>query len=540
MLKAIISRLRGNAGRDKAALETVAPIAGDEKASAGIRVPHEAVMRSRANPAAVTPAMVFSAAQHPPGVGPGTGSGMAMDEAVDPGVQSWATGALTQASLSGFWTEGITFLGYPYLSELAQRPEYRMICETTANEMTREWIEFTKKGNEEGDSEDGEKKIAELTAEFERLNVRDIFCRAAQQDGFFGRGHIYVDTGDTDDRPELQMSIGNGWDATSKAKIKKGGIKALRTVEAVWCYPTSYNSNDPLKPDWYYPDTWYVQSKIVHRTRLLTLIGREVPDLLKPTYSFGGLSLSQMAKPYVDNWLRTRQGVNDIINSFSQFVLLTNLQQSIQGDGQQLFDRVALFNNLRSNQGTMVLDKETEEFKNVSASLAGLDALQAQAQEHMCSVSHTPMVKLLGIQPAGLNADSEGILESYEQWIHSYQEHLFRKPLHQLMGLIMLGLWGKVDDTIGFEFRPLSSLDELELSEVEKVKAERDQILVDTGALSPSEVRSRVAHDPRSDYASIDVDETPDLLDEEEEGLAPHGHMIKNLGQNEAETDSPF
>ncbi|WP_198327721.1 hypothetical protein [Mesorhizobium sp. WSM1497] len=36
---------------------------------------------------------------------------------------------------------------------------------------------------------------------------------------------------------------------------------------------------------------------------------------MKPTYSFGGLSLSQMVKPYVDNWLETRQSVNDIISA---------------------------------------------------------------------------------------------------------------------------------------------------------------------------------------------------------------------------------
>jgi Anti-CBASS protein Acb1-like len=75
----------------------------------------------------------------------------------------------------------------------------------------------------------------------------------------------------------------------------------------------NYNSNDPLKDDWYRPNTWYIQSKAIHSSRLITLIGREVPDLLKPTYSFGGLSLSQMAKPYVDNWLKTRQRRDNLV-----------------------------------------------------------------------------------------------------------------------------------------------------------------------------------------------------------------------------------
>ena len=39
----------------------------------------------------------------------------------------------------------------------------------------------------------------------------------------------------------------------------------------------------------------------VHASRLMTTIPFPVSDLLKPAYSFGGLSLIQMGKPYVDN-----------------------------------------------------------------------------------------------------------------------------------------------------------------------------------------------------------------------------------------------
>ncbi|OIN06087.1 hypothetical protein BFS86_19470 [Shewanella algae] len=477
----------------------------------------------------IAPTQVFTIAKHPDGVGPA--GGMAMDNAID-GVQSWANSFAS----AGYMTEGITFLGYAYLSELAQRPEYRVMSETIASEMTRKWIQFTSSADE---GEDKSERIKELEAEFKRLNVRDLFCRATEQDGFFGRGHIYIDTGDTDDPEELNKSIGNGWDKLSVAKMKKKPIKALRTVEAVWCYPTSYNSNDPLKDNWYRPDSWFVQAKTVHSSRLLTFIGREVPDLLKPTYSFGGLSISQMAKPYVDNWLQTRQSVNDIISAFSVFVLGTDMETIVQADGQQLFARAELFNNLRDNRGLMMINKDSETFANVSAPLGGLDQLQAQSQEHMAAVSHIPTVKLLGIQPAGLNADSEGVMRSFYDYIGAYQEHLYRDQLRRLLGLIMISLWGKVDKTIDFEFVPLWSLDEKSEAEVDKIEAETDQILVDTGAISPEETRKRIADEPGSKYAFIDVDDVPDLLDEEEHGLAPKGgHLMNGLAEKGKSDDT--
>lgn len=476
---------------------------------------------------------VFTMPKHPPTVGPRNKKlGMAMDSSLT-AQQSWAN----QQVLASIYSEGLSFLGYAYLSELAQRPEYRVISETIAGEMTRKWIRFTARDDIDDDSKNETKKradrIKELEKEFKRLNVRDIFCRATEQDGFFGRGHIYIDTDDTDDRPELEKSIGDGWDDISKLKVsKKKPIKALRTVEALWCYPTSYNSNDPLQDNWYRPDQWYVQSKIVHSSRLITFIGREVPDMLKPTYSFGGLSMSQMAKPYVDNWLNTRQSVADLIKSFTVYVLKTNLQETVQADGQQLFNRAALFTQTRTNQGLLMVDKESEDFANVSAPLSGLDLLQAQTQEHMASVAHTPVVKLFGIQPAGLNADSDGIMRAFYDYINAYQEHLYRDKIKRLMGLVMLSLWGETDDAIDFEFEPLWNLDDEALARVEKTKAETDQILTDVGAIDPEEVRKRVASDSASEYTSIDPDDVPDLLEEEESGLAPKGgHMLQGLGQ---------
>jgi phage-related protein (TIGR01555 family) len=228
-----------------------------------------------------------------------------------------------------------------------------------------------------------------------------------------------------------------------------------------------------------------------------------------------------MAKPYVDNWLKTRQSVNDIISGFSIFALMTNLSESLQGDGQQLFDRADLFNNLRDNRGLMMLDKDSEDFKNVAAPLGSLDKLQAQAQEHMAAVARIPLVKLLGVTPSGLNASSDGEIRSFYDYIHAYQEHLFRDKLRRLMGLVMLSLWGETDDAIDFEFEPLWALDEKGEAEVRKIEAETGQILIDDGTISPEEERKRVASDPGSGYETIDVLDVPDLEEEEIEGLEP-------------------
>lgn len=449
--------------------------------------------------------------------------------AMDSNISSAATWAGSYWGPYGYaFTEGLEFLGYPYLAELAQRPEYRRIVEIIAQEMTRKWIRVTSADdgdeNKENDKARSD-KIAKIVEEMERLNVRENFKIIAEQDGFFGRAHLYLDTGASDDSEELKLPIGDGHDKLSKSKVGKDKpLVALRPVEAVWTYPTNYNSNDPLKGDWYNPDMWFVMGKQVHVSRLLPFIGRPVPDLLKPAYSFGGLAMTQMAKPYVDNWLQTRQSVNDLISAFSVMVLSTNMSSVLQGGGmEQEMARAAIFNNLRNNRGVFMVDKSEEEFKNVSAPIAGLHELQAQAQEHMASVCGIPLVKLLGITPSGLNASSEGEIRVFYDTIAAYQESFYRDNLNKVLGFIQLSLFGEVDDSIVFQFEPLFSLTEKELAEARKAEAETDQIYIDAGVVSPAEVRQRLASDPDSSYDGLDPDDLPDLLDEEEEGLVPKG-----------------
>jgi uncharacterized protein len=456
----------------------------------------EAAARARAKPTA-GPVNPFKPAQHPPGVAP---PGMAMDEGLS------ETGAWAFNQFTSRYAEGQMFLGYAVLSELAQRPEYRRIVEVIARQMTRKWIKFKAKGDE-----DKADRIAQLEAAFKHYRVKDIFREAAEQDGFFGRGHIYLDLGTSDDRPELLTPIGDGWNDVSRQKIGRGSLKRLVTVEAVWTWPNAYNSTDPLKADWYNPQQWNVMGKPIHRTRLLTLVGREVPDMLKPAYSFGGLALTQMAKPYVDNWLETRQGVNDIITSFSTFVLATNLAEQLMSNAEDLFNRVDFFNAVRDNRGTMVIDKATEDFKNVSAPLSGLDHLQAQAQEHIPSVSGIPLVEYCGVTPSGLNASSEGEIRTFYATIHSQQERLFRQPIRTVMGAVMLSEWGEVDEDIDFEFEDLWALDEKGQAEVRLIDAQTGQILVDSAAITAQEERKRVADDPDTLYPGLEMTDDPAL-----------------------------
>ena len=130
-------------------------------------------------------------------------------------------------------------------------------------------------------------------------------------------------------------------------------------------------------------------------------------------------------------------------------------------------------------------------------------------------------MKFAGVQPAGLNASSEGEIRAFEDTVHGSQEHLFRSPLTTVYDIAQISLWGARDEDITYDFVPLREETPKEKAEMRKLDAETDQIRIDSGVVSQEEARSKLAADKEFGYDSIDPDDVPDLLEEEEEGLEP-------------------
>jgi uncharacterized protein len=457
-----------------------------------------------------------------PGVVPdGKSAAIAMDYA--PGVYDFAN---SMWGMSSYFTP---FPGYPYLAGLATRAEYRAFADALSSELTREWIKFKGAASAEGDgqAEQDAIRIAELEAAVKKHNLQDLFKLAAAQDCFFGRAQISINLRGADAKLPLVLD---------PRTVKKGTLESFTCIEAMWTTPSAYNSNDPTAVDFYKPREWFVLGNQVHASRIMTIITRPLPDMLKPAYNFSGMSLSQLAEPYVNNWLRTRQSVSDLINNFSITALKTNMAQVLQGtcDGSDVNARADLFTLTRSNRGLMLLDKESEELDQVNTPLSGLHELQAQSQEQMCSVSRMPAIILTGISPGGLNASSDSEIRVFYDWISSQQNAFYRHPLETCIKVIMLDLWGEIDDTISFKFNPLWQISDKEEAEIRTADANAAAAYLDRGVVSAEEVRGNLAANPNSGYSGIDVSAVPEAPEPE---VAPNGFGTGGFGDDPGAQD---
>jgi phage-related protein (TIGR01555 family) len=510
------------------AAQHVAPIAPAK--SAAMKVTFDALLAMRAKPATkVNKEQLFRPYEPLKGVLPPerTGAKIAMDAGYS---ESSALSFGLLDNINTAFEQGYAFPGFVALANWAQIPEFRKPAEVYAREMTRKWVKIKASG--EVDKSD---KIKKIEAEFKRLNVQAKFREAIEQDGFFGRSQIFIDVGmvsDQIDTAELKTEL-----VESPAKIGLGSIKRLTVIDPNWSYPNRYNANDPLDTTFYKPTSWFVMGKEIHSSRLLTVVTREVPDILKPAYAFAGLSLSQMIKPYVDNWLRTRQSVSDLIHAFTVWTLKTDMSQLTNAEGlSNFYNRMSLFNLTRDNHGVNAISKSDEEFDNISAPLGSLDKLQAQSQEQMCAPTGLPLVYLTGITPSGLNATSDGEIEVFQDTLSANQQ-IYTPHLSKILNVVQLSLFGEIDPEIGFEWEPMRTMDEEKRANIRKVEADTDAVLIGAAVIAPEESRSRVAGEVDSPYAGLDLSLMPEPPNPEV-GLEVHAEKLTGNEQEEGEEET--
>lgn len=396
------------------------------------------------------------------------------------------------AAMSGPWSEGLGFMGYAYLAEVQQRPEYRRIPEIWAAECTRKWIKL--KGDDPA-------RLAKLEGRMRHFGVREKMREAVELDGGFGRAHVFMDFGDKQGERDGPLVI-------TPETVVQGSLKNLKVVEPYWVYPLNFNTLDPLADDYYCPSHWLVMGEEVHTSRLLTIVGREVPDILKPVYMFGGLSLTQMVKPAVDNFIRNRKSIGDLLHAFSTMVLATNMGSMLSPEGaSEMVRRVGAFVYGRENGGLMLVDKETEELKNVSAPLGSVDSLLAQSMEMILIPAGIPMVVYAGTTPSGLNASSDGELKAFYGHVKGYNEKTLGGPLQTILRVLQLDMDGTIDESVTFEFVDGWELDEGAKATMRQANMTTATGYIQAGVISPENERERLTGEEGGLYYGMKLEE---------------------------------
>ena len=306
--------------------------------------------------------------------------------------------------------------------------------------------------------------------------------------------------------------------------VTPGSYRGISQIDPYWLTPEFDigGLQDPAQRHFYEPTWWRLPNGMrVHRSHFIILREEEVPDILKPTYFYGGLPLPQLIYERVYAAERTANEAPELALTKRLVTMKASLENYLT-DQNEVTDRLNAFNQLRSNHGFLITG-EDEDVTQIDTSLADFDALLMSQYQLVAAIARTPATKLLGTSPKGFNATGEHESDSYDQELVSIQTANMTPILNRHHDLLCRSDFSQYPGlSISAEWNPPRMAKEKEKAEIGLLKAQTAQTHIAAGVIAPDEERGRLVADPESGYSGLDMqdDSLPFDDDDDAEGLA--------------------
>lgn len=426
--------------------------------------------------------------------------GFAMDNQLNVKAPQYGNDVIPSGQL--LWYANQTFLGYQICSMLSQNWLISKCCLMPAEDCTRNGYEVTVNDGQEIDT-DILDEIRKLDVEYD-LNKNLI--QFVQMGRIFGIRIAMFRVESSDPDYYLKPFNPDG--------VTPGSYKGISQIDPYWITPQldAEAAGNPASIHFYEPTWWNIAGKLVHRTHLVIMRTEEVPDILKPTYVYGGIPIPQKIVERVYAAERTANEAPMLALTKRTDVLKTDTTQATANEPETSSGSLGfaarimewVFN--RDNYGIKVigLDEEMEQF---DTSLTDLDAVIMTQYQLVAAAANVPATKLLGTQPKGFNTTGEYEEANYHEYLESIQTHALTALLdrHHLL-LIRSRISPEFNVPVfntAVTWKPLDAMTAKEQAELNKMKAETGQILMTSGAIDGNDERERIITDPESGYTGL-------------------------------------
>lgn len=426
------------------------------------------------------------------------------------------------------------FIGWQLCSMLSQHWLINRACRLPNEDaLAPGWKLDWQNGNgAEEESEEKEKK-AELLKECveianKKFHVAEKALRFGINRSIYGQALAYFVIDGQD--PSTPLNIDG---------IKPGSFKGINVVEPYWAFPDwKTDSMNPGSLNFYRPDFYTIGGQRIHRSRLVVKPFVEVPDVLKPSYYFGGIPLTQMIYERVYAAEKTANEVPELALTKRMLVVDANMADFVSNP-DVMAAKMNLLAKFRNNNGVFFKDRP-DQVQQVDTNLSDLDANVWTQYQLVASVSSLPADRLLCTSPKGFQSTGEYEERTYAQTLKSsYQEFAFREFLEKAHAIVMKSELG-VSDPFVLNFNPIDTPTEAEKAQTLLTKASRDAALVNAGIISPEEARGALIADKESGYGDISA-EAPEMGDLAQlQGLlGPEGGQEPQPAQDENPNHDP-
>ncbi|AWD92401.1 hypothetical protein [Xanthomonas phage Carpasina] len=396
------------------------------------------------------------------------------------------------------WYAAQTFIGYQACALIAQNWLVDKACSMPGEDAARNgWVIKAKHDN--ALSQEDHDRLRALDVDYKLMHNVVEFNRFKNVFGI--RVAIFCVDSEDDDYYQKPFNPDG---------VTQGSYKGISQIDPYWMTPmlTAESTADPASINFYDPEFWIISGKKYHRSHLVIATGPAPADILKPTYIFGGIPLTQ--RIYERVYAAERTANEAPLLSLNKRTTALHVDLEAVAANQESFEgKLLTWVRYRDNHAVKVLGKD-EVMEQFDTSLTDFDSIIMNQFQLVAAIAKTPATKLLGTSPKGFNATGEFESKSYHEELGSIQTHTMQPMVDR--HYLLLCLSEGIEAELEVVWNPVDTPTAKELAELNDKKADTRQKYVNMGSVSPDEVRDTLRDDDRSGFNHLsdeDAEETP-------------------------------
>jgi phage-related protein (TIGR01555 family) len=356
-----------------------------------------------------------------------------------------------------------------------------------------------------------------ILAAFERMHLWDRLCDNTKWARLYGGSiAVMLIDGQKMDTPLNLDSIG------------KGQFKGLLVLDRWLVQPTLNLLIQEYGPDMGMPefydvvaDSMALKRQRIHHSRVIRVDGVDLPYWQKIAENLWGQSVIERLFDRLLAFDSTTQGAAQLVyKAHLRTVKVKGLREIIAMGGpamDALTKNIDMIRRFQTNEGLTLLDSE-DEFDAHQYTFAGLDDVLLQFGQQLSGAAETPLTRLFGQSPTGLNSDGGGEMKQYHEGVASKQERRLRPGVTKLLDVVCRSELGIAPpDDFGFEFNSLEQMSDTEKADINQKTTAAVLDAYDAGLISQKTALQELKQS--SEVTGNWTNITDDLINEAEDAL---------------------
>lgn len=366
----------------------------------------------------------------------------------------------------------------------AIRPDYNLsyVTEDDAEELDQDFLT----------------EIKDLSNDSKGFNIKEVCRTFAEKKRQFGQVLAYPIVEGAD------YSIPFNIDS-----VRPETYKGMTVIDPIWYIPILDEEaiNDPTSLNYMKPTYFQMPNgDRVHSSWCIFGKNGDVPDVLKPTYYWGGYPIPQLIYKRAYAAEKVANEAPMLAQSKRLLIADINVTGYLADPGKEEA-KLSAITKFRDNWGIMT-KRPGDSVQQIDTSLTDLDEVIMTQYQLTAAAAGLPATKLLETQPKGFNSSGEYEDDQYKLTLVSIQEEDFVPILDLHYALLSQSKYGlKRDFTINFI--EIDTPTEKERAEINSIKAQTMATYLQAGIITEEEARNNLIKDPDSSFNDI-TDELPE------------------------------